>query len=93
MPSRSEDEFRQVILKFFLQFGNKEVLEGFENPYELDIFEHEFVDSFSISSLIAVVEEHFNITFNPDQLNSDQIRTIGGMSKLAYNMVDHNESV
>ena len=86
MPAKSIEETRLTILKLFLEYGNAAAIEGVEEPFHLDIFENEFVDSFSITSLIALIEDSFDITFTTDQLNSDRIRTIHGLSIFAFNL-------
>lgn len=87
MPVTTLGETQEIILKIFVEYGNAGAIERIVDPYQLDIFENEFVDSFSITSIIAIIEEYFDITYSTEQLNSDQIRTIEGLAGFALNLI------
>ena len=70
------------ILALFKKYGNEEMIVTNDSPLTANIFEEGFVDSFSITSVIALIEEMFDYTFTPKQLQGDEIRTIEGMATI-----------
>ena len=53
-----------------------------DNELNLDnilVVSSETLDSFSVMSVIAIVEDEFQITFSPEDLSSERMRTFGGM--------------
>ena len=63
-----------------------------DSPLTANIFEEGFVDSFSITSIIALIEAMFDYTFSPKQLQGNEIRTIEGMATILGRETAGNES-
>ena len=56
-----------------------------KHEFEIDnmnIVSDEMLDSFSVMSVIAIVEDEFDIQFTPDDLSSERMRTFSGMFDL-----------
>ena len=49
---------------------------------KMNIISDQMLDSFSVVSVIAIIEEEFDIEFTPDDLSSERLRTFGGMFDL-----------
>ena len=76
------DQIKEQILALFKEYGNIESIRESNNPLTVNIFKANFVDSFSITSIIALIEEKFDYTFSSKQLQGDEIRTIEGMANI-----------
>ena len=70
------------ILALFREYGNIESINKCKNPLTSNIFNADFVDSFSVTSIIALVEERFDYSFSAKQLQGNEIRTIEGMADI-----------
>ena len=74
------EEDMRAILALFMKYGNaKAITNCTDDPCEVNIFSEGFVDSFSVTSIIALIEEEYDYSFTSKQLQGDEIRTIIGM--------------
>lgn len=46
-----------------------------------------FIDSMGIITMVMTLEQEFNIQIGPDQLQSDEFRTIGGIVGIIRNLL------
>jgi acyl carrier protein len=46
---------------------------------KLNFIEEGFIDSYSLIHLISDIESQFKIQFNPEDLESEEFKTIGGL--------------
>ena len=75
-----EEEMREAILALFMKYGNTTAIINFtDDPCNANVFSEGFVDSFSVTSIIAMIEEKYDYSFTSKQLQGDEIRTIVGM--------------
>ena len=79
---QAKAEACEQILALFKQYGNDEMIMASSSPLTANIFEEGYVDSFTITSIIALIEEVFDYSFSPKQLQGDEIRTIEGMATI-----------
>ena len=77
---------KDLIGKLILTYGSSDTFESFSNPYDCDIFLTGMVDSFSVISIIALIEEEYQITITSDYLNSDKMRTINGIADIIISL-------
>ena len=69
----------EFILALFMKYGNQEALASSQNIYNSNILTSGFVDSFSITSVIALIEDAYDYSFTSNQLQGDEIRSISGI--------------
>ena len=50
----------------------------------LNVISDETLDSFSVMSVIAILEDEFKIKFTPEELSSERMRTFGGMMEVIF---------
>ena len=75
-----EEDMREAILALFMKYGNTTaIMNCTDDPCKANIFSDGFVDSFSVTSIIALIEEKYDYSFTSKQLQGDEIRTILGM--------------
>ena len=55
--------------------------------YTADLFLNNWLDSFSAISLIALLEEEYNFTFAPTQLQSPRMRTVEGIASIIASII------
>tara|TARA_E500000178_G_C16996973_1_gene743690 strand:- start:1657 stop:1875 length:219 start_codon:yes stop_codon:yes gene_type:complete len=48
----------------------------------MNIISDQMLDSFSVMSVIAIIEDDFDLNFTPEELSSERLRTFGGMIDL-----------
>lgn len=71
-------------MQIFKEYGNTELAEEGRCKLDANIFEAGYADSFSITSIVAVIEEEYDLSFTTEQLNSDTIRSISGFVDIIY---------
>ena len=59
--------------------------ESDEELIKADYLERGLIDSFQIVEMISKLEEAFNITFSPEDFESDKFRTLRGVVELIEN--------
>lgn len=50
--------------------------------------DHGHVDSFGIVVFITEIEEHFGVLFGPEELQSEEFRTVGGVVRLIEHLLE-----
>jgi acyl carrier protein len=53
-----------------------------ESKFAYDYLDQGHIDSFGIMQLILSVEEHFDVRLGQEDLQSDEIRTVGGLAEV-----------
>jgi len=71
------------------QYGLRPSLSCDSDPQQ-DLFSNGFLDSFSAISLIAIIEDEYNINFTYEQLASDDMRTLSGITKIIEMLLSRN---
>ena len=79
---QTKEEICEQILALFKEYGNSQSIIKSGDPLKENIFNANFVDSFSITTIIALVEEKFSYTFSSRQLQGDEIRTVEGIANI-----------
>ena len=88
----NHQDIERVIIKNIALLSSVNIEEGNKEMLENDIFHSGYIDSFGIVSLIAILEEHFEISIGNAYLNSDTIRTIKGMASIIYKIKSRNNN-
>ena len=79
------------ILNVFKEHGNVEAINKSIDPYNVNILDAGFVDSFSITSIIALIEEYYEYSFSSRQLQGDEIRSIDGIVNILTREINKRE--
>ena len=67
----------EKILEFFRQKGIE--VENTADVEKVRYLEEGWLDSFDLFDFLTYLEQEFNIEFQPEELQKDEFRTIGGV--------------
>jgi len=67
----------EKILEFFRQKGIE--VENTADVEKVRYLEEGWLDSFDLVDFLTYLEQEFNIEFQPEELQKDEFRTIGGV--------------
>ena len=82
-----QSDVKEWILNWFesnTEVSRAELEENIDNNY----FDREYIDSFQFISLIADIEEEFDISFDNDQFEDRSFSTVSGLIKIVEGLLD-----
>ena len=77
---------KQTVLNYLESKGEIEALSE-EEKLDYKYLDKRLIDSFGIIEMVETFEREFGITFGPEQMESEDFMTIGGLVKLIDTML------
>ncbi|MDQ7822520.1 MAG: phosphopantetheine-binding protein [Candidatus Eremiobacteraeota bacterium] len=86
-------DIQESVLTYFRQNGSIDLKGATElEKLKCNYLEEGVVDSFGIVNMIMTFEEQFNIHFTPEDMQSDDFQTPGGLIKLIESHIQKSEN-